>query len=359
MCDDGLGWTAVRRVAPFVLIAFVALVAGAYAGYRGDRFHAPRSEGELERAIAGVVPGSLERHRVPGAAVALVHDRRVVWSRGFGVRDVRSRAPVTADTRFQVASLSKAVSAFGLLRLAAAQHLDLDAPLPVDGWSPPESAFDPRGITLRRILSHTAGLSVPGYVGVGAPGSLIDSLRGKTGDAGPVRLVHEPGTTVAYSGGGYTVAELWATEAAGESFEDLMRDTVLRPLGMRASSYDQVDTDADATGHDARERPLPAYRFSEHAAASLRSTAPDMGRFVAALPRSMMEPAPATDGKWGMGLELRTLRDGTRMVFHIGNNRGWQSRIAAFPDRGWGLVVLTNSDNGGDVYADVLHELIS
>jgi hypothetical protein len=72
-----------------------------------------------------------------------------------------------------------------------------------------------------------------------------------------------------------------------------------------------------------------------------------------------MEPAPATDGKWGMGLELRTLRDGTRMVFHIGNNRGWQSRIAAFPDRGWGLVVLTNSDNGGDVYADVLHELIS
>ena len=84
-----------------------------------------------------------------------------------------------------------------------------------------------------------------------------------------------------------------------------------------------------------------------------------MGRFVAALPASMERPAPATGGAWGMGLELRTLDDGTRMAFHIGNNRGWQSRIAAFPDRGWGLVVLTNSDNGGDVYADVLRELVS
>ena len=174
-----------------------------------------------------------------------------------------------------------------------------------------------------------------------------------------MRLVHKPGTTVAYSGGGYTVAELWATEIAGEPFATLMRDTVLRPLGMRASAYDQRDDPADATGHDARERPLPAYRFSEHAAASLRSTAPDMARFVAALPASMLRAAPATDGKWGMGLELRTLGDGTRMAFHIGNNRGWQSRIVTFPDRGWGLVVLTNSDNGGDVYDDALSTLIS
>jgi hypothetical protein len=72
----------------------------------------------------------------------------------------------------------------------------------------------------------------------------------------------------------------------------------------------------------------------------------------------MLRAAPATDGEWGMGLELRTLDDGTRMAFHIGNNRGWQSRIATFPDRGWGLVVLTNSDNGGDVYEDALSAFI-
>jgi CubicO group peptidase (beta-lactamase class C family) len=344
-----------------VLLAFLAFVAGVFAGRRGERFAEPRSEAAIERAIGAAVPASLARHRVPGAAVALVHERRVVWSRGFGVRDVRTRAPVTRDTRFEVASVSKAVSAFGLLRLAAARRVDLDAPVTLRGWRPPPSAFDPRGITLRRLLSHTAGLSVPGYIGVPPDrplGSLEDSLRGRTGDAGPVRLEREPGTSVAYSGGGYTVAELWATETAGEPFERLMRDTVLRPLGMRASAYDQVDGPADATGHDARERPLPAYRFSEHAAAALRSTAPDMGRFVAALPESMMHAAPGTGGAWGMGLELRTLADGTRMVFHVGNNRGWQSRIASFPDRGWGVVVLTNSDNGGDVYDDVLRELV-
>ena len=364
MRPRGAGWLGsggVRRLAPFIVLSVAALVAGALAGRRGDRFHEPQSVGVLTRSLASVVPASLERHHVPGAAVALVRHGRVVWSEGFGVRDVRTRAPVTRDTRFQVASVSKAVSAFGLLRLAAARGVSVDAPLRLRGWQPPPSAFDPAGITLRRLLSHTAGLSVPGYVGVppNRPvGSLTESLGGRTGDAGPVRLVSEPGTSVAYSGGGYTVAELWATETAGEPFARLMRDTVLRPLGMRASSYDQADGPADATGHDAEERPLPAYRFSEHAAAALRSTAPDMGRFVAALPASMMRPAPATGGAWGMGLELRELRDGTRMVFHIGNNRGWQARIAAFPDRGWGLVVLTNSDNGAGVWDDVLGELV-
>ena len=347
--------------APFVVLSVVALVAGALAGRRGERFHEPESVVALTRSIGEVVPSSLARHHVPGAAVALVRDGRLVWSAGFGVRDVRTRVPVTRDTRFQVASVSKAVSAFGLLRLAAARGVSVDAPLRLRDWRPPASAFEARGITLRRLLSHTAGLSVPGYVGVSPDrplGSLTDSLRGRTGDAGPVRLVSEPGTSAAYSGGGYTVAELWATEVSGEPFAELMRDTVLRPLGMNASGYDQVDAPADATGHDAHERPLPAYRFAEHAAAALQSTAPDMGRFVAALPASMMRPAPATGGAWGMGLELRELRDGTRMVFHIGNNRGWQSRIAAFPDRGWGLVVLTNSDNGAGVWDDVHRELV-
>jgi CubicO group peptidase (beta-lactamase class C family) len=351
----------VKRAAPFVLLALVSLVGGALLGRGRERFVEPSSAAALARSIAAAVPDSLRQHDVPGAAVALVHDRRVVWSAGFGVRDVRTREPVTRETRFQVASVSKAVSAFGLLRLAAARGVDVDAPLRVRGWRPPPSPFDPRGITLHRVLSHTAGLSVPGYAGLPPErpiGSLTDSLRGRTGDAGPVRLVRAPGTSVAYSGGGYTLAELWATETSGEPFAQLMRDTVLRPLGMSSSSYEQRDTAADATGHDGASRPLPAYRFAEHAAAALRSTAPDMGRFVAALPASMERPAPATGGAWGMGLELRTLDDDTRMVFHIGNNRGWQSRIAAFPDRGWGLVVLTNSDNGGDVYSDVLRELV-
>ena len=338
------------------------MVAGALVGRdTTERFHEPATVNALTRAIAGDIPGSLARHHVPGAAVAVVHDGRVVWARGFGVRDVRTRAPVTAQTRFQVASVSKPVSAFGLLRLAAAQGVSVDAPLSVRGWRPPPSKFDPAGITLRRVLSHTAGLSVPGYAGLPPDrpiGSLVDSLRGRTGDAQPVRLVSPPGSSVAYSGGGYTLAELWATERSGEPFAALMQTTVLRPLGMDASSYDQHDSLVDATGHDASGHPLPAYRFAEHAAASLRATAPDLGRFVAALPRSMLRPSPATGGAWGMGLELRTLADDTRMAFHIGNNRGWQARIAVFPQRGWGLVVLTNSDNGSEVYADALRELV-
>jgi CubicO group peptidase (beta-lactamase class C family) len=128
---------------------------------------------------------------------------------------------------------------------------------------------------------------------------------------------------------------------------------------MTHSSFEQTDLPQDAQGHDAAGRPLPAYRYAELAAAGLRATAPDVARFVAAIPPELLRPAPATDGRWSTGLELDTLADGTRMAFHEGVNRGWHNRIAAFPDRGWGIVVLTDGDGGGPVADTVLDQLLA
>jgi len=350
-----------RGAAALALSALVAAGAGVAAAVsRGDRFAPPADTGVLARRLLAVVPRAMREHHVPGAAVAVVRDGRVAWVRGFGV---------PADARFQVASLSKPVSALGIVRLARTARFPLTDAV---GWQPVASSFDPRGITLARLLSHTAGLSVEGYGGF-APGArpptLTASLAGDTGDAPPVELVRPPGSAFAYSGGGYTVAQLWAEEASAEAFARLMRDTVLEPLGMTASSFAQTDLPRDATPHDARGRPIPAYRYAELAAAGLRATAPDMGRFAAALMRgpdgappgrgvvpaatlaAMLRPAPATRGHWGLGFELDRLADGTRVVEHAGSSRGWRSRMVVLPDRGWGIVVLTDGD-GGDAVAD-------
>jgi CubicO group peptidase (beta-lactamase class C family) len=371
-----------RRLPLLALLAALAAVAVAVAATaRRVTFHAPASTAALGRELDAAIPRALAEHRVPGAAVAVVRRGRVAWSRGYGFADPRSRRPVTPRTRFQAASLSKPVSALGIVRLARERGVALTAPIVDDlrAWRPPPSRFDPRGITLARLLSHTAGLSVPGYLGLEPRRPLPPlpaSLAGRSGDRPPVRLTQPPGRRFAYSGGGYSVAQLWAQETAGTPFAALMRAAVLAPLEMRRSSFEQADRPDDATPHDAQGGPIPAYRYPELAAAGLRATAPDLARFAAALmpgPRGegagrgivppevlarMTSPAPGTDGRYGLGFELDRLADGTRVLEHEGSSRGWRGRLVAFPDRGWAIVVLTNGD-GGAAVADAAVERLA
>jgi CubicO group peptidase (beta-lactamase class C family) len=360
----------------------VALAAGGIAGCGltdPPSFHEPASVAAFGRVLDDVVPNALRRHGVPGAAVAVVRSGRVAWERGYGVADAARRTAVTAGTRFQVASVSKPVAAMGALRLVEQRRLALDRPLTV--WRFPPSDHDRSAVTLRRLLSHTAGVSVHGYPGH-APGrplpSTAASLAGDSAGAGAVRLEDDPGSGYSYSGGGYTVAQLAVERAAGEPFAAWMLRAVLRPLGMRSSSFDQATADGALTarGHDFTGLPTPVFRYAEQAAAGLYATAPDMARFVAALMpgphgeppgrgvvsaatiTTMTTPGPATGGRYGLGFRLRTLGDDVRMVSHDGANHGWRAIIAAFPERGWGIAVLTNGDNGEAVIDAVIDQLV-
>ena len=248
-------------------------------------------------------------------------------------------------------------------------------------WRLPPSEHDPREVTLRRLLSHTAGVSVHGYPGH-EPGrplpSTAASLAGESAGAGAVRLESDPGAGYSYSGGGYTSAQLAIERAVDEPFAAWMQRAVLGPLGMRFSSFDQATANGALTarGHDFAGRPMPVLRYAEQAAAGLYASAPDMARFVAALVsgpygeppgrgvvsattiRAMTTPAPATGGRYGLGLRLRTLADGRRMISHDGANRGWRALIAAFPERDWGIAVLTNGDTGNAVIDAVMDQLV-
>src|SRR5215203_5645913 len=121
----------------------------------------------LVQAVEDAARQALASSTTPGLAVALLHHGRLIWAAGYGVADRTTGQPVTATTRFQAASLSKPVTAWGVLRLVEEGRIGLDDPVVgyLRCWHPPPSPFDTDAITIRRLLSHTAGLSVHGYDG--------------------------------------------------------------------------------------------------------------------------------------------------------------------------------------------------
>jgi CubicO group peptidase (beta-lactamase class C family) len=358
-----------RRLA----IRGAALLAGAAIVWvvmliHDDRDMSLFSTAELATATAAIdsaVPGALAAEQVPGAAVAAVQDGTVVWSQGYGVVTPGGEA-VTASTVFQVGSISKPIAAATLLGLADDGLLDLDAPVStlVRSWPLPSHWPDGDGVTVRRLLSHTAGMSQPGYLGLD-PGQPLpttaESLNGAT--TGSAVTQKQPSGTYAYSGGGYTLAQLVAEEATGESFGELASRYVFTPIGMDSTGYACSQTtgvgSAWAAGHDNHGKPTVHYRYAEMAAAGLCSTADDLGRFAIWLgsddPRAelMRTASGGTDKQYGLGVQIYD-QHGTTTAGHQGVNRGFHAQLLVNPEDDVALVVVTNGDNGDAVIEAVL-----
>lgn len=336
-----------------------------------------------------LMPTLLAGYGVPGAAVALVHRGAVAWASGYGLANREKGTPVTPDTVFALQSLSKPVTAWGVLRLAEQGTLDLDAPVEqyLTRWHLPASGFDSRQVTARRLLSHTAGIAP--RPSSGPAGSLEGSLRGQAKHGAPAVLEREPGQFL-YSDHGYAILQLLIEEITHERFADYMRRAVLTPLGVKPAGFTVDDTlrKAGAIGYDPTaaqpegEAGGPIGTVVEQAAFGLHATAPAVARFLAATMRGpageppgrgmltpetiarMLTPAPGTDGAnvtigataYGLGYGLMTLPGGVRLASHGGGSAGWKTLLALLPDKGEGLVVLTNGTRGSQVLHHVLCE---
>jgi len=337
------------------------------------------SRQDFSSSLDALIPQLLSRHDIPGAAVALVCNGEVVWSRGYGYADLSRRRAVTDHTVFQVASLSKTVTAWGVMRLVEKGLLELDAPAEryLTRWHLPASRFDEDQVTIRRLLSHTAGLSLRGYPGF-EPNrrlpSLEESLSGNTGGSGDVHIVQRPGSEYSYSGGGYTLLQLVIEEVTGQVFSDFMVDEILSPLDMHESAFEWTGSvkTATAVAYNSAMRPLPNYLFTAKAAAGLYSTARDYARFLAACLAGpdgetpgrgvlssdgvdlLTAPHQETDGQYGLGYGIGWLSTTSWYVRHSGGNNGWKSLFALVPSYRAGIVILFNSNNGDEVRYDVL-----
>lgn len=355
-------------------IAACATPAAAAGGVTNA--HTRHVETRLLPAIvqADTKPATLaERMRaydVPGVSVAVIYDGRIAWARGWGVRDVESCAPVTPDTAFQAASISKAVTAMVALRLAdrGAVALDRNVDEQLRTWRlPRDPKLAPEGVTLYQLLSHTAGLNLHGFPGY-LPGTSLPTaaqmLAGQPpSNSEPLKSVLPAGAQWRYSGGGYVLAQTLLSDRAGVPFPELAEREVLRPLSMTRSSFAQPPSQAvlanAALGHvDGRVIPGGYHVYPELGAAGLWTTAGDLARFLldvqaAATGRSGRRLLPATaramlspvKGDWGVGPALFGTGDGRRFG-HDGVNEGYQSTMVAYVARGEGVVVLTNGDGG-------------
>ncbi|RPI77061.1 MAG: class A beta-lactamase-related serine hydrolase [Desulfobacteraceae bacterium] len=350
-----LGWV--------VLMTGVSVPTGPAAG--GDR--ASAGEQEWDR----IVKAAMKKSSTPGAALAVIAGSEIRFE-NYGWADRANRIPVRETTLFQAGSISKTLTAWGVMKLAEEGKIDLNAPVEryLKRWHLPDSPYDRKQVTVRRLLSHTAGLSLRGYAGV-RPGrglaSLEESLSGKTGGAGDVRLIRAPGTAFRYSGGGYTLLQLMIEEVSGMPFGLYMKDKILIPLGMNSSFFEwKNDFGADLSkGYGVLGQELPNYLFTEKAAAGLFTTSKDLAHFVTAhyqtdigqiKGRGVLKPETvdrmhtmAEPYGWGLGYSVLTFSDNQKAIGHSGANRGWRSQFFIFPQKYRGLVILTNSDYGSYV----------
>lgn len=372
-----------------------------------ERDHAEQIE-YIERRLAPLVaPGEaaqdaartplLERMAeagVPGVGVAVIADGRIAWARGYGALEAGQPAPVTPATLFQCASISKPVAAVTALRLVETGALTLDGDVndQLITWRiPPIIAWGERGrvqaqprITLRQLLSHTAGLTVhgfPGYaVGVPLP-SRLDILDGAPpANTPPIRVDTLPGAQMRYSGGGYVVLAQLLEDVTGTPFPTLARELTLEPLGMRESGFEQPlapdRAQLAARAHRAGARPVPGgwHVYPEQAPDGLWAPPADLARFALGLQaalrgepgailspatmRQMMTPqAPEADVEAvGLGVFLSGAGETARFG-HTGGNEGFGCELTAYQWRGQGAVAMTNSDTGWLIYKALLNTI--
>lgn len=315
---------------------------------------------------------------VPGISIAVVNDNRIEWVHGYGhiTTDPKS-ALIDEHTLFQAGSISKPITAFGALLLVQQGKisLDEDVNLYLKRWKVPENEFTKtEKVTLRRLLSHTAGTSVNGFPGYSVQSSIpkiIDILEGKKPlvNTDPVRVIFKPGTELKYSGGGTTIVQLLIEDITGEAFDVWMQSNVLKPLGMSESTFTQPLPPSHALraayGHHLNGVTVAGkwHIYPEMAAAGLWTTPKDLAQFIvyiqAALKDEKSKPLNSyyvkemitrqkigdKNSDSGLGLFLEN-QDKDLVFEHAGQDEGFIARLLGYAFRGQGVVIMMNNDSG-------------
>ena len=329
--------------------------------------------------------------KVPGVSIAVINNYQVEWARGYGFLEMGKTELVDAKSLFQCASISKPVAAVAALQLVEMGLLNLDEDVneKLISWKVPPTTYtgkqgkeswQPR-ITIRQLVSHTAGVTVhgfPGYAYDEPLPSLLDILDGVYPANTPaIRVDTLPGLQYRYSGGGYCILRQLLSDVTGKPFPALMRELVLDPLGMHESTYEQPlpieRTHNAASAHRTAGKPIPGkwHTYPEMAPDGLWSTPSDLARFCIglqlakagkanallspAMMQQMFTPQVPKRGEEviGLGVFLHG-EDETARFGHTGGNEGISCELIASQNSGQGAIVMTNSDEGRDIIQDLL-----
>ena len=326
------------------------------------------------------VPKLMEIFKVPGLSVAVIENYKIAWAKAYGVTEIGGTTRVTTKTLFQAGSISKAVAATGTLYLVEQGKLSLDEDVnkKLVTWKVPENEFTrEQKVTLRRLLSHSAGLTVhsfPGYATDKPIPTLVQIFNGeKPANTAPIRVDFVPGTMFRYSGGGVTIEQQVVIDVTGMPFPQFMQKTVLDKIGMTDSTYEQPLPPARAsfaaTGMYANGTPVRGkwHIYPEMAAAGLWTTPTDLAKFAIEIALSkqgkanhvlsqkmtqaMLTSQPHSVSEWGpvgLGFFLGDSKNPDQFG-HTGADEGFQADLIMFGDSGHGIAIMGNSDNFGHV----------
>ncbi|UQA63379.1 serine hydrolase [Polyangium aurulentum] len=317
----------------------------------------------------------MAHHHVPGISIAVIEGGRIAWARGVGVKTAGSADPkdaVTPDTLFQAGSISKPVTATAMLRLVERGTLQLDTDVNryLATWKVPENEHTAKEkVTLRRLASHTAGLTVfgfPGYERNQPLPPLVQILNGTApADTEPVRVDAVPGSISRYSSGGTLVMQLLMTDVTGKPFPALMEELVFGPAGMTHSTFEQplpaARAGEAARAHLGEGETIPGgwHVYPQMAPAGLWTTASDLARWAIAIAdaragrsKALLSQATAeqmlTPVKGGYGLGPVISGSGRSLEFgHGGSTVGFNCTLTMYPEIGAGAVMMTNNEEGG------------
>jgi len=315
----------------------------------------------------------MERFSVPGVSIAVIRDFDIHWAKGYGTADVETGKPVNTETLFQAGSISKPVAAMGVLKAVQDGVFGLDDDINdiLTSWHLDTGDFTrDRPVTPRTLMSHTSGLGdsfgFPGYDPDSPIPSVIQILEGKSpSNTRPLFMERAPMSLMEYSGGGVTLMQLALADAWGKPFEEVLRDDVLLPVGMSNSTFENplpAERDRNASrGHDRNgdSRGAKWHVYPEMAAAGLWTTAGDLARFAIEVQKSaigksnkVLSPtmvqemlSPVGVGDFAVGFGIQKLGEGW-YFYHSGDDWGFQADLVAHKVHGYGLVIMTNSEQG-------------
>ncbi|MEQ8516223.1 MAG: serine hydrolase domain-containing protein [Chromatocurvus sp.] len=333
-----------------------------------------------EETATATLAERMAAYRVPGISVALLEKGRIVDTLVAGDRDPTRNLPVTTETLFQAGSISKAVSVVGMMQQVEAGELDLDAPVNemLERWQVPAHEWQGReAVTLRRLASHSAGTTVPGFQGYAAGKpvpTLVEVLQGAApANSAPVLVDQQPGLAYRYSGGGTTIIQLLLEDATGAPFAELLQKRVLAPAGMSRSSFEQPLPEARLANvalpyrADGTAEPGGPHTYPERAAAGLWTTPTDLLRFAAQIqdalagtPDRILSPGMAAtaitrqEGGLGLGFFLGPPQGPVTTFSHGGANAGYRAQLYAGAVEANGIAIMTNSDSGRLLIGEIM-----
>ncbi len=333
------------------------------------------------------IPQLMDHYDIPGVCIAVVKNGTLKWSNAYGYADRDNGRPLTTETVFRAESITKSVTAWGIMKLVEQGKIALDDPVEnyLTRWEFPESEFTQTNITFRNLLSHSAGINSAIYTAYppDKPLPLLEDVLGGASGNPDTHIIQEPGTSFLYSNPGFILLELLTEEITDTTFAGYMQSSIITPLGMQNSTFafDQLDRSDLTSTYLLNNEVVPVQREAVNAHGGLYTTVDDLARFVTASVGRSTDESPGggvlskasvkelhtpvistksiyalASDESGLGHFIEYLLTGHLAVSHGGQGTGTITWMYQIPETGDGIVILTNSERSFRFIAQILRD---